>query len=258
MYETDRKDSPEANYSPVDPLAAAFSGSRRLLQHKRLCHVPGRSERKNARRPGKRNTRQRRLHGLLRSAAILYKSLYIRRRPPVQHCGIDPIAIGRAAWTDIKAMAFVEGGSTITQQLAKNLLFTQEKKIERKTAEIFAALALETNYSKNEIFELYANTSYFGGGYYGIHDASMGYFGKEPSELTDYECAMLAGIPKAPSVYSPNNSEELAAKRANQVLECMVKNKVISQKDVLRITTEIPAKPRRLCRQPPSGARAIE
>ena len=175
-----------------------------------------------------------------------------------QHCGIDPIAIGRAAWTDIKAMAFVEGGSTITQQLAKNLLFTQEKKIERKTAEIFAALALETNYSKNEIFELYANTSYFGGGDYGIHDASMGYFGKEPSELTDYECAMLAGIPKAPSVYSPNNSEELAAKRANQVLECMVKNKVISQKDVLRITTEIPAKPRRLCRQPPSGARAIE
>lgn len=155
-----------------------------------------------------------------------------------QHCGIDPIAIGRAAWTDIKAMSFVEGGSTITQQLAKNLLFTQEKKIERKTAEIFAALALETNYSKNEIFELYANTSYFGSGYYGIHDASVGYFGKEPSELTDYECAMLAGIPKAPSVYSPNNSTELAAKRADQVLECMVKNKVISQKDVSRITGE--------------------
>lgn len=119
------------------------------------------------------------------------------------HCGIDLIAIGRAAWTDIRAMSFVEGGSTITQQLVKNLLFTQDKKIERKAAEVFAALEMESKYSKEEIFELYANTAYFGSGYYGIYQASIGYFGKEPSALTDYECALLAGIPNAPSVYSP-------------------------------------------------------
>ena len=108
------------------------------------------------------------------------------------HCGIDLIAIGRAAWTDIRAMSFVEGGSTITQQLVKNLLFTQDKKIERKAAEVFAALEMESKYSKEEIFELYANTAYFGSGYYGIYQASIGYFGKEPSALTDYECALLA------------------------------------------------------------------
>ena len=152
-----------------------------------------------------------------------------------QHCGIDPIAIGRAAWNDIKAMSFVEGGSTITQQLAKNLLFTQEKKLERKTAEVFAALAIEADYTKDEIFELYANTSYFGSGYYGIYEAAMGYFGKEPAGLTDYECAMLAGIPKAPSVYSPNNSRELASKRAEQVLQCMRQNKIITQTEADQI-----------------------
>lgn len=134
------------------------------------------------------------------------------------HCGIDLIAIGRAAWTDIRAMSFVEGGSTITQQLVKNLLFTQDKKIERKAAEVFAALEMESKYSKEEIFELYANTAYFGSGYYGIYQASIGYFGKEPSALTDYECALLAGIPNAPSVYSPMVNSELAQQRQQYVI----------------------------------------
>lgn len=150
-----------------------------------------------------------------------------------EHCGIDLIAVARAAWTDIKAMSFVEGGSTITQQLIKNMLFTQDKKLERKAAEVFAALELEANYSKEEIFELYANTAYFGNGYYGIYQASIGYFGKEPLELTDYECAMLAGIPNAPSVYSLD--EELALQRVKQVLRSMVRNKIITQEEADRI-----------------------
>ena len=87
------------------------------------------------------------------------------------HGGIDIIAIGRAFINDIKAMSFVEGGSTITQQLAKNMYFTQEKKIERKIAEVFMAWKIEDNYSKEEIFELYVNSIYFGDGYYTIHDA---------------------------------------------------------------------------------------
>lgn len=147
------------------------------------------------------------------------------------HFGIDPIAIGRALWTDIKAGSFVEGGSTITQQLAKNLLFTQEKRVERKIAEMIAALKLESKYTKQEIFELYVNTAYFGSGHYGIYQASMGYFGKKPSELTDYEAAILAGVLNAPSAYSPDNHKDLAQQRANQVLNKMVKYKIITQEE---------------------------
>lgn len=127
------------------------------------------------------------------------------------------------------------GGSTITQQFIKNLLFTQDKKMERKVAEVFAALKMESNYTKEEIFELYANTVYFGNGYYGIYQASMGYFGKEPSELTDYESAILAGIPNAPSVYSPDTNIELVSQRAKQVLNSMIRNKLITKEEAERI-----------------------
>lgn len=147
-----------------------------------------------------------------------------------KHLGIDPAAICRAAWIDLTKRSFVEGGSTITQQLAKNLLFTQEKTITRKIAEVFAAFAIEANYSKEEIFELYVNTIYFGSGYYGIYNAAKGYFGKEPSELADYEAAVLAGVPNAPSVYSPDVNSELAMQRTNQVLRSMVRNHFLTQK----------------------------
>lgn len=145
------------------------------------------------------------------------------------HSGIDIIAIGRAAWNDIRTLSFAEGGSTITQQLAKNLYFTQEKTLERKFAEIFTAFDLESKYSKNEILELYVNTSYFGSGYYGIYDAAKGYFGKEPSQLSDEESVMLAGLPNAPSAYSPDTNPELARQRMRQVLDRMVECNVISK-----------------------------
>ncbi|MCI8591452.1 MAG: transglycosylase domain-containing protein [Lachnospiraceae bacterium] len=147
----------------------------------------------------------------------------------MNHGGIDPIAICRAVFNDIKAGRFKEGGSTITQQIAKNMLFTQEKKMERKAAEVFAALDIEKLYSKEEIFELYVNTAYFGSGHYGIGEAAAGYFDKSPSELTDYESAMLAGVPNAPSAYSPDVNAELAARRAEQVLGSMVDNELITQ-----------------------------
>ena len=123
-----------------------------------------------------------------------------------KHSGIDVIAIGRAIINDIKAMDFVEGGSTITQQIAKNEYFTQEKKITRKIAEVFMAYEIEKNYLKDEILELYINTIYFGNGYYNIKDACEGYFGKSPNEMTEGECIMLAGIPNAPSVYNPKEN----------------------------------------------------
>lgn len=137
------------------------------------------------------------------------------------HFGLDPIAIGRAIVNDIKAGRYVEGGSTITQQLAKNLYFSQEKKMTRKAAEVFLALELEKNYSKDEILELYVNSIYFGDGYYNIGEASRGYFGKAPSEMNEYESTLLAGVPNAPSKYAPSKNPELAERRQQQVLRRM-------------------------------------
>ncbi|MBS6252753.1 MAG: transglycosylase domain-containing protein [Clostridia bacterium] len=148
-----------------------------------------------------------------------------------EHNGIDVIAIGRAIINDIKAMSFVEGGSTITQQIAKNEYFTQEKKITRKVAEVFVAFELEKQYTKNEILELYINTIYFGNGYYNIKDAAKGYFGKSITDLSDSECIMLAGIPNAPSVYAPTQNPELTKQRQKQVAEKMVKYGYLTEEE---------------------------
>ena len=154
------------------------------------------------------------------------------------HGGIDIIAIGRAAINDIKAMSFVEGGSTITQQLSKNIYFTQEKKIERKIAEVFMAFEIEKRYEKDFILELYLNTSYFGDGYYTVKEASQGYFGKEPKDMTDSECILLAGIPNAPSAYSPTKNPELAKQRQKQVINKMIKYKYLTQEEANQILQE--------------------
>lgn len=148
-----------------------------------------------------------------------------------KHSGIDVIAIGRALINDIKAMDFVEGGSTITQQIAKNEYFTQEKRITRKIAEVFMAFEIEKKYSKNEILELYINTIYFGNGYYNIKDACKGYFGKSLNEMTDGECIMLAGIPNAPSVYNPKENLKLAKERQKQVADKMVEYGYITEEE---------------------------
>ncbi|MBM6855396.1 transglycosylase domain-containing protein [Mediterraneibacter glycyrrhizinilyticus] len=137
------------------------------------------------------------------------------------HPGIDPIAIGRAVVNDIRAGAYVEGGSTITQQLAKNQFFTQEKKMVRKISEMFMAFKIESVLDKDKILELYVNSIFFGNGYYCVGDASAGYFGKPPSEMDFDECTLLAGIPNAPSNYNPVASPELARQRQAQVLEKM-------------------------------------
>lgn len=139
------------------------------------------------------------------------------------HFGVDPIAVGRAFFNDIKAGAYVEGGSTITQQLAKNQYFTQDKKIVRKVAEMFMAFKIESELDKDTIFELYVNSIFFGNGYYCVADASNGYFGKVPSEMNFDECTLLAGVPNAPTNYNPTASPELARQRQKQVIEKMKK-----------------------------------
>lgn len=154
------------------------------------------------------------------------------------HNGIDLISITRAILKDIKEMKLVEGGSTITQQLAKNTYFTQKKELTRKIAEIFMAFEIEKNCTKEEIFELYVNTSYFGDGYYCVADASQGYFEKTPLEMNLYESTLLAGIPNAPSVYSPTKNPELAKQRQAQVINKMVKYEYLEEekaKEILEI-----------------------
>lgn len=152
-----------------------------------------------------------------------------------KHGGIDPIAIARALWNDIKAGAMIEGGSTITQQLAKNQFFTQEKKLTRKLAEVFMVQDIERELSKEEILELYVNSIYFGDGYYCVRDASIGYFGKEPVEMDDYECTMLAGIPNAPSAYAYSKNRELAEKRQKKVVEQMVEREYLTTEEATEI-----------------------
>lgn len=147
------------------------------------------------------------------------------------HGAIDIIAIGRAIVTNIKNFDFVEGGSTITQQIAKNIFFTQDESMVRKIAEIFMAFKLESMYDKDEILEIYVNNSYFGYGYTGIKEACNGYLGKDPMEMTLYDASLLAGVPNSPYYYSPRSNIDLATKRQQKVLSSMVKYNYISQEE---------------------------
>jgi len=151
------------------------------------------------------------------------------------HGPVDFIAICRAFYTNIKNGEFREGGSTITQQVAKNVVLSQERSWIRKIAEIFAAFDLEKNYSKREIFELYVNTSYFGDGYYGIYQASFGYYNKSPKDLNLDEASILAGVPNAPSVYAPTINLNLAKKRQYHVLNKMLEYGYITKNEALSV-----------------------
>ena len=134
------------------------------------------------------------------------------------HGAIDPIGIARAILINIKNKSFQEGGSTITQQVAKNLYYIRETNVvKRKVAEIFTAIEIEKKYSKEEILEIYANTIYFGNGYYGIKDMNLA------------ESTMMAGIPNAPSVYAPTANKEYCKSRQRKVLASMVDAGYISK-----------------------------
>lgn len=150
-----------------------------------------------------------------------------------EHGAIDLIAIGRALWVNVTNFELREGGSTITQQVAKNLYFIENNNnpINRKVAEIFMSFKLESIYSKDEILEIYVNTIYFGDGYYGIKEACNGYFDKEPQNMTLYEATMMAGIPNAPSVYAPTVNPELTRKRQKKVVDSMVEYGYLTQEE---------------------------
>ena len=135
-----------------------------------------------------------------------------------EHWGINPDAISRAMIKNLKAGGFVEGASTLTQQLIKNLTLTREKKLMRKVKEALLAIRLETILTKEEILERYLNHTYFGHGYYGIKTAAKGYFNKDLYELSLKEIAILVGLPRAPSFYDPTRNLQVSLARANQVV----------------------------------------
>jgi len=138
-----------------------------------------------------------------------------------QHSGVDPKGIARAIVKDIQAGKFVEGASTITQQLAKTLFLTPRKSLVRKIKEAILAFQLERRYTKDEILEMYLNQVYFGSGAYGAESAAQIFFGKPVQDLSLTECALIAGMPKLPSRYSPLVNKDLALKRRNIVLKQM-------------------------------------
>lgn len=138
------------------------------------------------------------------------------------HFGIDPLRILKAFWVNISKGSFAEGGSTLTQQTAKNFLLTREKKITRKLKDMLLALKIESRFTKNQILELYLNETNYGHGAYGIEAAAQGYFGKSVEELVLTEAALLAGIPQAPSRLAPTASIERATKKRNLVLKKMM------------------------------------
>jgi len=149
-----------------------------------------------------------------------------------EHPGINPARIVSAALANIKAGRTVQGGSTITQQVAKNFLLTSEKKLSRKIREAILSYRIEQAFSKDDILYLYLNHIYLGRGAYGVTSAAWRYFGKHLDELTLSECAMLAGLPKAPSKYAPHLKPELAKKRRDTVLYLMERSSYAKAEDV--------------------------
>ena len=154
------------------------------------------------------------------------------------HKGFDYLRIAKALLVNLKSKSIKEGASTISQQYIKNLYLTFDKTWERKIQEALLTLELETHYSKDEILEGYLNTIDFGAGNYGIKEASKYYFNKEPKDLTLAEASIIVGIPKNPSYYNPITNYENAKNRQNDVLNSMVKNKLITKDEMNKAYNE--------------------
>ncbi|MEH6946621.1 biosynthetic peptidoglycan transglycosylase [Bacillus sp. JJ634] len=138
-----------------------------------------------------------------------------------KHGAFDFISLVRATFVNLTAKEVAQGGSTLTQQAAKNLYFSNDRTFIRKVAELFVAFDLERIYNKDDILELYVNIIYYGAGNYGIKEASENYFGKIPAELSYDEATLLAGLPQAPSAYALNSNNDRAKQRQSEVIKAL-------------------------------------
>lgn len=166
---------------------------------------------------------------------LLQATVSIEDRRFYAHNGVDYRSLGRAFINNIFAKGIVGGGSTITQQLGKNLYFDYQPSYLRKMSEIFLAYDLEDELSKKDILELYVNVINYGDNHIGIYEASMGYFDKLPKDLTMDEATLLAGLPQSPSNYQLSNHEDAARKRQIQVLQAMLRDQHITEKEMNQI-----------------------
>ncbi len=174
---------------------------------------------------------------------LIYAVLATEDRRFYQHPGMDPLGLARAMWINIKTGQFRQGGSTITQQLAKNLFLTQDRTIKRKIQEAMLAFWLENQLSKDEILSAYLNRVYLGAGLYGVDAAAKRYFSKDVREINLREAATLAGLLKAPSRYSPLKNPSLSRKRTDVVLRAMVSSGYITQSDLTHAHKTTPPLP---------------
>lgn len=154
------------------------------------------------------------------------------------HFGIDPRGLARAMYVNMREWRLVQGGSTITQQLAKNVFLTPDRTLRRKGQEMLLALWLEQRFTKDQILSLYMNRVYFGAGTYGVDAASQRFFGKPAAFVTPYEAAMLAGLLRAPSSYNPIADDEAADQRAHLVLQNMVASEFLTREEADKIASE--------------------
>jgi penicillin-binding protein 1A len=154
------------------------------------------------------------------------------------HFGVDPLGLLRAVYINLKSGELVQGGSTITQQLAKNVFLTPERSLHRKGQEVLLALWLEHHFTKQQILELYLNRVYFGAGTFGVDAASRKYFGHPVKDISIFESAMLAGMLKAPSKYNPFNDKGLATGRATQVVKNMVAAGYLSEAEATAVVQQ--------------------
>ncbi|MBS0186270.1 MAG: PBP1A family penicillin-binding protein [Proteobacteria bacterium] len=162
------------------------------------------------------------------SPLLIKAVIAIEDRRFYTHKGIDLIGIARAFWINMRQKSVVQGGSTLTQQLAKNLFLTSQRSLKRKIQEVMLALWLEHTFTKDQILSIYLNRVYLGSGMYGVGAASHKYFHKSPSQLSLYESALLAGLLKAPSYYGSFQNKERAHQRAGVVLEAMIQAGMIT------------------------------
>lgn len=169
------------------------------------------------------------------SPVFLDAIIAIEDPPFYSHHGVLLSNILEAGITNLKEKKLAMGGSTITQQLAKNIYLDQDKHFTRKTAELFFVHDLEGTLTKKQILELYLNVIYFGDGYYGIKEAAQGYFHKSPGELNAAEASLLAGLPQAPAVYQLSSGYQEARIRQKEVLKAMVENQMIDEKQSKKI-----------------------
>lgn len=169
---------------------------------------------------------------------LIRATISIEDRRFYEHGGIDYIGLARGTLSQVIPQLAQSGGSTITQQVAKNLYGMFEQTLERKIVEMFISKELESKYTKNEILALYVNIINYGDNHFGIYEASTGYFGVEPEYLTLAQASLLAGLPQSPSNYQLSDHFQQAKVRQHQVLEAMAECSYINESDIEAIYTQ--------------------